>query len=173
MRRPSGMGVRRNFSRWGYYDHYAYPFQLAGLAMQMDVHKKLSRFYYYTPKKMPLTSTRSIRLFEILFKWGVYTSLPQGCTFCHPLQLLLNWHINIVNSIQLGLLETSLKKVTQKSWMIKYISLRWKIPRQLCLSGQGQVAKKSWIIKNTYSAQWIQATLCFSGQAQVAQSSWM
>jgi len=26
----------------------------------------------------------------------LYTSLPQRCTFCRPLQLLLNWCINVV-----------------------------------------------------------------------------
>jgi len=35
-----------------------------------------------------------------------YTGLPQKCTFCHLLQLLLNWRINvvtIVNSTQMSL----------------------------------------------------------------------
>ena len=35
-----------------------------------------------------------------------YTKLPQRCTFCHLLQLLLNWRINaviIVNSTQMSL----------------------------------------------------------------------
>ena len=61
----------------------------------------------------------------------------------------------------------------QNSWMMKYISMQWKISGQLCFfSGQAQVAQKSWIIKNIYSVLWIQGTLCFSGQEQVAHH-WM
>jgi len=57
------MGVRRNFSR-GQRRHFADHFQVADLAMQMDVHKKL--FCFYTTKKIPLESTRSVRFcFEI------------------------------------------------------------------------------------------------------------
>ena len=83
-------------------------FQVADVAMQMDVYKKL--YCFYTTKKMPHESTRSVRIcFEIFFKWSC--SLYEFArkvepTFWHPLQLLLNWRINvviIVNAIQLSL----------------------------------------------------------------------
>jgi len=47
--------------------------------------------------------------------------------------------------------------------MINNISIQWKIPGKLCLSGQAQVTQKSWMIKNTYSIQWknSRATLFF------------
>ena len=64
-------------------------------------------------------------------------------------------------------------QVAQKSWMIKNISIQWKIFRANCFSGQAQIAQKSWVIKNIYSMQWIQGKLCFSEQAQVSQKSWM
>jgi len=92
-------------------------------------------------------------------------------------------------------------QVTQKSWIMKNVSIQWKISGHLCFSGQAQVAQKSWMIKNIYSIQWIQdnsvfrssascseipnnekdiqnseqfqRTRCFSGQSQVAQKSWM
>jgi len=64
-------------------------------------------------------------------------------------------------------------QVAQKPWMIKNISIQWKISGQLCFSGQVQVVQISWMIKNVYSMQLIKATVCFSGQAQVAQKSWM
>ena len=57
--------------------------------------------------------------------------------------------------------------------MIKYVSIQWKIPAQLCFSGQAQVAQKFWLIK-FISIQWkIPGQLCFSGQAQVAPKSWI
>ena len=41
-------------------------------------------------------------------------------------------------------------------------------------SGKAQVAHEPWMTKNTYSIQWrIPGQLCFSGQAQVAQNIWM
>jgi len=39
------MGVRRNFSRGWQRRNFAYPFQVADDAMQMDVHKTLYPFY--------------------------------------------------------------------------------------------------------------------------------
>jgi len=38
-------GVRRIFSRGGKHRNFAYPFQVADDAMQMDVHKTLCPFY--------------------------------------------------------------------------------------------------------------------------------
>jgi len=45
------MGIRRNFSRGGQSQHFAYPFQVVDDATQMDVHKML--YPFYTTKKMP------------------------------------------------------------------------------------------------------------------------
>jgi len=39
------MGVRRNFSRGGQHQNFAYQFQVADDTMQMDVHKTLYPFY--------------------------------------------------------------------------------------------------------------------------------
>jgi len=62
------MDVRRNFSR-GQRRHFAYHFQAADIAMQVDVHKTL--YCFCTTKKMPHESMRSIRIyFEIFFKWS-------------------------------------------------------------------------------------------------------
>ena len=48
--------------------HFAYHFQFADVSMQMEVHKSV--YCFYTTKKMPQESTRSMRIyFEILFKW--------------------------------------------------------------------------------------------------------
>ena len=58
------------------------------------------------------------------------------------------------------------REIAQNSWMLKNMSIQWKISGQLCFSGQAQVAQKSWTIKNIHSIQWIQGTLCFSVQAQ-------
>ena len=56
---------------------------------------------FYTIKKIPQESTLSSRIyFEIFFKWNCgLPGLPQSCTFCHLLQLLLNWHINVVITV--------------------------------------------------------------------------
>ena len=57
------------FQGGGQRQHFAYHFQVADVAMKMDVHKTLSSFY--TTKKIPHESTRSIRIyFEIFFKWS-------------------------------------------------------------------------------------------------------
>jgi len=50
------------------------------------------------------------------------------------------------------------------------ISIQWKIPGQLCFSGQAQVAQKSWMIKNTYSIQWKRwGQLCFQDSASCSK----
>jgi len=49
--------------------HFADLFQVADVAMQMDVHKTI--YSFYTTMKMPHESTRSMRIyFEIFFKWS-------------------------------------------------------------------------------------------------------
>ena len=40
-------------------------------------------------------------------------------------------------------------------------SIQWKIPGQLCFSGQAQVVQNSWIIKYTYAVQWVRAPSVF------------
>jgi len=62
------MGFRRNLSRRER-RYFAYLFQVSDVAMQIDVHKTL--YCFYTTKKIPPESTRSIRIyFEIFFKWS-------------------------------------------------------------------------------------------------------
>jgi len=62
------MGVRRNFPGVKR-QHFAYLFQVADVTMQTDVYKTF--YCFYTAKKMPHESTRSIRIcFEIFFKWS-------------------------------------------------------------------------------------------------------
>jgi len=61
-----------------------------------------------TPHKenAPWKQALHSHIFWNLFHVELYTSLSQGCTFCHPLQLLLSWRRNvvtIVNSTQLSL----------------------------------------------------------------------
>ena len=48
-------------------------------------------FYpFYTTKKIPHESTRSVRIFCNRIEVELYVSLQKRCTFSHPLQLLLN-----------------------------------------------------------------------------------
>jgi len=67
--------------------------------MQTDVHKTL--YCFYTTKKMPHESMRSIRIyFEIFFKWS-----DIGLRICRkgvhrPLQIFLNWPIFIQVSLK-------------------------------------------------------------------------
>jgi len=64
-------GVRRNFFRVGQYRNFAYPFQVADDAMQMDFHKTLDPFYpiYLCWLNLNLLSEMfsSLRLSEMLF----------------------------------------------------------------------------------------------------------
>jgi len=58
---------------------------------QMDVHIK---FYpFYTAKISPWKHALHSHPFKSHIQVKVYTSLLKGYTFCHPLQLLLNWRI--------------------------------------------------------------------------------
>ena len=74
--------------------------------MQMDVTK---RFAVTTPqRKFPMKARAPFA--SILKSFSSvsvgYTSLPRKCTFCHLLQPLLNWRINVVinvNSTQMSL----------------------------------------------------------------------
>jgi len=70
--------------------------------MQMDVYKTL--YCFNTTEKMPDESTLYSHLFKNIFQVELCASFPKRCTSCHPLQLLLNWRINVVitvNSTQL------------------------------------------------------------------------
>jgi len=66
-------------------------FQVADDRMQMDFHKTL--YSFCTTKKIPRENLRSIRIFWNRIQVELYSSLRKGCTFCHPLQLFLNWGI--------------------------------------------------------------------------------
>jgi len=100
------MGVHRNFFQGGKRRHFGYHFQVADVAMQMDVYKTHSCFY--TTKKIPHESTYSIRsYFETFFKWSC--RLDKFVTKVHfpsSVATLLNWRVNvviIVNSTQMSL----------------------------------------------------------------------
>ena len=57
------------------------------------------RFSVSTPqRKFPVKPRAPFASILTAFSSGAvgYTSLPQTCTFYHLLQLLLNWHINVV-----------------------------------------------------------------------------
>ena len=49
--------------------------------------------------------------------------------------------------------------------------MQWKIPGQLCFSGQAQVAQIFWIINNTYSVHWIQGNSVFQGKCKLLKNS--
>jgi len=85
------MGVRRKFSRGVNVDISLSLFQVANDAMQMDLHK--TPYPFYTTKKIPHKSTRSVRIFLKSYSCGVVFEFGKCYTFCHPLQLLLNWGI--------------------------------------------------------------------------------
>jgi len=119
------MGVRRNFSRGGNVDILLIFFKLLTLQCKWTFKK---RFTVSTPRrKFPMQARAPFAsILKSLSSGAVgYTSLPQRCTFCHLIQLLLNWRINvvvIVNSTQMSLKWT---------WTINYyvfgslISLCW------------------------------------------------
>jgi len=65
----SSHGHPQKFFQGGKRRHFGYRFQVADVAMQMDVQKTLSCFY--TSKKIHHESTHSIRIhFGIFFKWS-------------------------------------------------------------------------------------------------------
>jgi len=75
--------------------HFAYHFQVADIAMQTDVPK---RFTVSTPqRKCPMKARALFAPILKSFSSGAVayrpTNLPQKCTFCHPLQILLNRRI--------------------------------------------------------------------------------
>ena len=55
--------------------------------------------------------------------------------------------------------------------MIKYISLQWKIPGQLCLSGQAQIAQNAWIIKIYIQHSEFRAPSVFYGKRKLLKNS--
>jgi len=63
------MGGSRNFSRRGKRRHFAYVFQVADVAMQMDIHKTL--YCSYTTKRMRHESMRSIPIYLIFKRSGM------------------------------------------------------------------------------------------------------
>jgi len=66
-------------------------FQVANDAMKIDLHK--TSYPFYTTKKISHESTRSVRIFLKSYTCGVVFEFGKCYTFCHPLQLLLNWGI--------------------------------------------------------------------------------
>jgi len=69
----ASMGVLRFFSRGGQHRNFAYPFQVADDAVQMDVHKTLCPFYPISLRWLNLNSQSlsemfsTLRLLEIIF----------------------------------------------------------------------------------------------------------
>jgi len=85
------MGVSRNFSGGGNVDISLILFHVAKDAMQMDFHKTI--YPFYTTKKIPHESTRSVRIILKSHSGGLVFEFAKGCTYFHPLQLLLDWGI--------------------------------------------------------------------------------
>jgi len=85
------IGVRRNFSM-GASQTSAYPFHVADDVVQMDVHKTLYTFLHRKANP-PWKHTHHSHPFWNRTPVEVYTNLPKRCTFCQPVQLLLNWRI--------------------------------------------------------------------------------
>jgi len=69
-------------------------FQVADVTMQKDVHKTL--YCFYTTKKMPHESTRSIRIyFEIFFKWNCIRICHKGVLSVTDFAELAHIHTNV------------------------------------------------------------------------------
>ena len=91
MLEKTGLFVVRQWAAWasaeifpggGEYRHFAYRFT--------DKWTFIESFTHPIPQTIPQESTCAIRIQVV-----AYASLlpAKGYTFCHPLQLLLNWHI--------------------------------------------------------------------------------
>jgi len=67
--------------------------------MQMDVHKTL--YCFYITKRFPMKARAPFASILKSFWSGAlgYTNLTKRCTFCHLLQLLLNWRIKVVATV--------------------------------------------------------------------------
>jgi len=84
------MGAGTNFSRGGQRRHFAYLFQVADVAMHMDVHKTF--YSFCTTKKMSHVSTRSFRIyFEILFKWSCMRVRHKGVCLLSVIHYSFCW----------------------------------------------------------------------------------
>jgi len=59
--------------------------------MQMDFH--ITLYPFFTTKKIPNESTRSVRILLKCYSGGVVFVFAKCPAFCHPLQILLNWGI--------------------------------------------------------------------------------
>jgi len=87
------MGIRRIFSRGWNVDILLIFFRLLTLQCKRMFTK---RFTVSTPqRKCPMKARALFASVLQFFQVELYrpTNLPQGCTFCHPLQILLNWRI--------------------------------------------------------------------------------
>ena len=86
------MGVRSNFSRGVCsVNILRIFFRLLTLQCKRMFTK---RFTVSTPQEnAPWKHALHSHLIWNLFQVELYTNLPQRCTFCHPLQILLNWRI--------------------------------------------------------------------------------
>jgi len=90
------MGFRRKFSR-GATSTFCLSFSGCWRCNENGRSQNSLLFLHYkenSPRKYALHSHLFWNLFQL--KLVGYTTLPQWCTFCHLLQLLLNWRINVV-----------------------------------------------------------------------------
>jgi len=84
-------GHSQNFFQGGQRQHFAYLFRVDDDAIQMGFTK------HFTPsvphRKFPMKARTPFAPFLKSNQMEMYTHFAKGCTFCHPLQLLVNWGI--------------------------------------------------------------------------------
>jgi len=104
------MGAAEIFPEGGNVDILLIFFRLLSLQCKLMFTK---RFTVSTPqRKCPWKHVLHSHLFWNLFQVELCTNLPQRCTFYHPLQILLNWRINVI--IIVNYTQVSLKLI----WII-------------------------------------------------------
>ena len=93
------MGVRRNFSRGGAKSTFCLSFSGCWRYNANRCSQNASLFLQHK-ENAPWKHALHSHLFWNLFQVELHTNLLQRCTFCHPLQILLNWRIFIQLSLK-------------------------------------------------------------------------
>jgi len=89
----NAMGIRRKFSS-GMSSYYLY---FSGCWRCNENRRSQNALLFLHHKEYaPWKHALQLHLFWNLFQVELYTSLPQKCTSCHPLQRLLNWCTSLV-----------------------------------------------------------------------------